>query len=36
MGAMTRSPWPRRLFGASIGAAAFLVFGHFYALAGGT
>ncbi len=33
---MARSPWPRRLVAASLGAAAFLVFGHFYSLAGGT
>jgi hypothetical protein len=33
---MTLSPWPRRLLAAALGAAAFLVFGHFYSAAGGT
>jgi hypothetical protein len=33
---MRGSVWRRRLLGATIGAAGFLVFGHFYALAGGT
>lgn len=33
---MRPSTWPRRLLGAALGAAAFLLFGHFYSLAGGT